>query len=108
MLNLSDDEVQHIGSYRGENTDEEGQDGRHLTIGQMCQSPLVKLVYVDFELHCLSCCHLFCENVWGARSDKCQERICYFLMMVTSPSSASLMMLLGVWGLCSCLREWQT
>lgn len=62
MLNLSDDKVQHIGSYRGENTDEEGQNGRHLTIGQMCQSPLVKLVYVDFELHRLSCCRLSREK----------------------------------------------
>ena len=108
MLNLSDDEVQHISSYRGEDTYEKGQDGRHLTIGQMCQSPLVKFVDIGCWLHRLSCCRLFCENVWGGRGDKYQERVFYFLMMVTSPSSASLMMLLGVWGLCSCLREWQT
>lgn len=44
MLYLSDNEVQHISGYRGEDTDEKGQDGRHLTIGQMCQSPLVKFV----------------------------------------------------------------
>ena len=49
------------------------------------------------------------DTVWGIGCDATNaDAVSYFLMMVTSPSSASLMMLLGVWGLCSCLREWQT
>ena len=86
---LINDPVEHIGSHCREEAHEETKQKGELLIGNMLLTPLQ-------------------ETLQGRVMTDIGMLICHFLIIVTTPSRVSLMMLDGVWGLCSCRRDIHT